>query len=96
MILDAHVHVGKWDDPVLGHTSTTIKELERTLAEVGASGAVVTTSDRRENAGLLSEIARDGQLRYWPFPWVDPGEGATADLTFLQDNRAHIAGLKLH
>ncbi len=44
MILDAHVHVGRWDDPVLGHTSTTVKELEHTLAEVGASGAVVMTA----------------------------------------------------
>jgi predicted TIM-barrel fold metal-dependent hydrolase len=96
LILDAHVHVGQWDDPVLGHTSTTVKELEHTLAEVGASGAVVTTSDRRENARLLAEIARDGNLIYWPFAWVDPGLGAKADLAFLEDKRAHIAGLKLH
>lgn len=96
MILDAHVHIGQWDDPVLSHTSATVKELEHTLAEVGASGAVLTTSDRRENAQLLAEIARDGNLTYWPFPWVDPGEGAMADLAFLEDHRSHIAGLKLH
>jgi predicted TIM-barrel fold metal-dependent hydrolase len=81
---------------VLSHTSTTVRELEHTLAEVGASGAVVTTSDRRENALLLAEMARDGKLSYWFFPWVDPGQGARADLAFLQENRSDIAGLKLH
>ena len=57
LVLDAHIHVGQWDDPVLSHTSATVQQLEQTLGEAGISGAVVTTSDRRENAKLLDEDA---------------------------------------
>lgn len=96
LILDAHIHVGRWDDPVLCHTSTTVREMDETLEGVGISGAVVTTSDRRENAKLLDEIERDGRLRHWVFPWVHPGQGAEDELQFLQTNRARISGIKLH
>jgi predicted TIM-barrel fold metal-dependent hydrolase len=96
LILDAHVHVGTWDDPVLSYTSTTIGQLDETLSEVGISGAVVTTSDRRENAALLDEIREEARLRYWFFPWVDPGAGARSDLVFLDAHRSRISGLKLH
>jgi predicted TIM-barrel fold metal-dependent hydrolase len=96
LILDSHVHVGLWNDPVLGHTSTNVSQLDETLAEVGIEGAVVTTSDRRENAALLEEIRQDARLRYWFFPWVDPVAGVEGDLAFLEAHRQRIAGIKLH
>jgi predicted TIM-barrel fold metal-dependent hydrolase len=95
-VLDAHVHVGSWDDPILRHTSTTITQLDELLAAVGISGAVVTTSDRRENTALVEEIERDATLHYWFFPWVDPGPGAAEDVNFLQAHRPRISGVKLH
>jgi len=64
LILDAQVHVGVWDDPVLGHTSTTVRQLDEALAVLGIRGAVVTTSDRRGNASLLGETEQDAKLCY--------------------------------
>jgi predicted TIM-barrel fold metal-dependent hydrolase len=94
MILDAHVHIGKWDDPLFAHTWTTVEQLNETLIEAGIDGAVVTSSDRRQNQQLLDHIEKYGTLKYWVFPWVDPAE--EGDVAFLRDNSARISGLKLH
>jgi predicted TIM-barrel fold metal-dependent hydrolase len=96
LILDAHVHVGKWRAPVLAHTSATVDDLNEVFTQVGISGAVVTATDRQLNAKLLDDIARDGRLRYWVFPWLSPGGKAGDDLAFAQANRHRIAGIKLH
>lgn len=96
VILDAHMHVGEWNDPLFVHASTTIKALNQTLTEAGIRGGVVTSSDRRENQQLLDRIEQYGTLKYWVFPWVDPTEDVAMDMAFLRANRARISGLKLH
>ena len=96
LILDAHIHIGEWDDPVLGHTSATVQTVDETLRDVGIQGAALTTSDRRENLRLLDEVEREGRLRYWVFPWIDPGGEAHEDLAFLEAHIDRISGIKLH
>lgn len=101
VIIDAHVHVGAWDHAdFLGRASS----FQSTLAELegaGIGGAALLPTDRGENQALL-DGARAAQAaghrgQMWLFPWVRPlGAGGEADLAWVEDNLASIAGIKFH
>jgi predicted TIM-barrel fold metal-dependent hydrolase len=52
----------------------------------------VTGTDRNDNAGLLAAL-REGGLRYYLFPWVDP---RTDFLPWLEQESDSVHGLKIH
>jgi predicted TIM-barrel fold metal-dependent hydrolase len=94
LIVDGHIHATYWSTERFLGRGVPFRELEDCLAECGIDGAVLTSTDLRQNESVIEFISGDTQKRYWLFPWVNPRE--TGDLAFVQAKRADIRGIKLH
>lgn len=94
MIIDAHVHAGRWRYKYYSTLWVKVAELNRLFDSCGIDGAIIFTTDRKNNAQLLKEIKERGKKKYWFFPWCDPKNKDT--IKFLNKNSRHINGLKIH
>jgi len=72
----------------------SFEEMEACLEACGIAGAVLTSTDLRQNALISSFVQGPHSRRYWFFPWVKPG--VADDLVFIKANRRAIRGIKLH
>ncbi len=91
-MIDGHIHVGRWSERFFG-LDVRLAEVDEVLAECGLEGAAVTATDLRDNESLLRQI-ENAQLKYWFFPWINPGTGD--DLRRLEEWGGTVAGLKFH
>ncbi len=91
MIIDAHVHLGFWKNLFDG-LGTSYEELDRVLEEEGMIGAVITSTDRRDNEYLI-EAKRKGKKEYFPFPWIYRDKKL---IEWLDKYRDDIYGIKIH
>lgn len=94
MIVDGHIHAGYWSSERFLGRGVPFPELDRCLADCGIDGAVLTSTDLRQNASVLEFILKEARREYWFFPWVNPAAGD--DLAFITEHREKIDGLKLH
>lgn len=93
LIIDAHIHATYWSKKMFLGRGVGFDVLERCLDECGIHGAVLTTTDLRQNQELLSYI-RDSKRKYWFFPWINPVD--QDDLRFFENNIESIDGIKIH
>ncbi len=102
MIIDAHIHVGKWDHPDFLGRSCTLTETISVLEQAGVSGAAICPTDRCDNSGLLSDaqaaLAQGYQGKLWLFPWVLPAADGqpSASYDFVRGHLGDICGVKVH
>jgi predicted TIM-barrel fold metal-dependent hydrolase len=68
--------------------------MESCLADCGIDGAILTSTDLRDNSAVAAFISGSDAKKYWFFPWVNPG--AEGDLAYVRENRSLIHGMKLH
>jgi hypothetical protein len=68
--------------------------MEACLESCGIAGAVLTSTDLRENVLVSRFVQGSHSRRYWFFPWVNPA--VSDDMAYIQDNRMSIHGLKFH
>jgi len=108
MIVDGHVHVGKWLDQAYSSRSVSFAEMVKELSGSGVGAAFVFPTDAKDNAGLLSEVVRhgsgkdsmgsdgglDGGFDVYFFPWVDIDAEEFGD--FLEKEKDRVSGLKFH
>ncbi len=94
MIIDSHVHIGKWKYPYYYKLNPAIADFRRVMRESGVSKAVVMPSDEAKNEALLRSLQRSGAKKFWFFPWVFPQRHGV--LEFLEKNAHAVAGLKFH
>lgn len=98
MIVDAHVHVGLWNDPAFFGRSATFEETIDELVRWGIDAAFLFPTDRKENRFLLESIQKHGRMespfRCLFFPWVDLADSSFGE--FLESERAWIQGIKIH
>lgn len=94
LIIDGHIHAGYWSPERFLGRGVPFPELERCLTECGIDGAVLTSTDLRQNTAVIDFILREGRKRYWFFPWVNPA--VDGDLAFVRERRKNIHGLKFH
>ena len=94
MTIDGHIHAGYWSPRMFLGRGSSFEDMETCLAECGIDGAILTSTDQRDNEAVAAFIAGGSRKKYWFFPWVNPlvGEG----LAYLRDNRASVNGIKLH
>lgn len=94
MIIDGHIHAGKWSPAKFLGRGVSFEEMDACLGTSGIGGAVLTSTDLRENVAVERFVAEARSRRYWFFPWVNPALGE--DLTYIRENRKNIDGIKLH
>ncbi len=94
MIVDGHIHAGYWSPRMFLGRGTSFEAMEACLTECGIDGAILTSTDQRDNHSVAAFIAGSNTKKYWFFPWVKPG--VEDDLAYIRENRAVIHGIKLH
>jgi predicted TIM-barrel fold metal-dependent hydrolase len=94
LIIDGHIHAGRWSPSRFLGRGVSFAEMEACLATCGIAGAVLTSTDLRDNAMVSRFVTGPHALRYWFFPWVNPT--VAGDVTYVRDNRKAIHGIKLH
>jgi predicted TIM-barrel fold metal-dependent hydrolase len=92
--IDGHIHAGYWSPQYFMGRGASFQELEACLDECGIDGAVLTSTDLRENDTVLDLIRGSEGRKYWFFPWVNPAVGE--DLAYIRANRDSIQGMKFH
>jgi hypothetical protein len=69
-------------------------EIEACLVDCNIDGAVLTTTDLRQNL-LVGDLLRAARpKRYWFFPWINPQ--APGEMEYLRSHRKEIHGIKFH
>ena len=94
MIIDGHIHAGKWSPGQFLGRGVPFAELDACLAECNIDGAVLTSTDLRDNSAIEAFVREPRPRRYWFFPWVNPA--APGDLEYLSGHRSTIHGIKFH
>lgn len=94
MIIDGHIHAGYWSPQMFLGRGASFETMERCLSECGIDGAILTSTDQRDNEAVAAFIASSSGKKYWFFPWVNPS--VEGDLAYLRKNRAVVHGIKLH
>lgn len=94
MIIDGHIHAGHWSKSRFLGRGVPFAEIEACLTACNIHGAVLTTTDLRENLAV-GEFARTARgKRYWFFPWINPR--AAGEMAYLEGRRKEIHGIKFH
>ncbi|MBM4395578.1 MAG: amidohydrolase family protein [Deltaproteobacteria bacterium] len=94
-VFDAHVHVGRWLTPDFAGRESDLADAAGVLAGAGVTGALVMTTDARDNEGVLAAVrAWQGPLELRFAAWADPADPAA--LPFLARNAGEVAALKVH
>jgi predicted TIM-barrel fold metal-dependent hydrolase len=94
MIIDGHIHAGYWSPRMFLGRGASFETMEACLSDCGIDGAILTSTDQRDNAAVAAFIAGNDSRKYWFFPWVNPS--VEEDLAYIRDNRHVIHGIKLH
>lgn len=94
MIIDGHIHAGFWSSGMFLGRGSSFEEMEKCLEDCAIDGAILTSTDKRDNAAVAAFIAGDTAKRYWLFPWLNPA--VAEDLEYARTNRSAIHGIKLH
>jgi hypothetical protein len=93
LIIDGHIHAGYWSPQRFLGRGVSFEEMEQCLVRCGIDGAILTSTDQRDNEAVIGFIGGRTRRRYWFFPWVNP---AHLDLPYLISRRKAIHGIKLH
>jgi predicted TIM-barrel fold metal-dependent hydrolase len=94
LIIDGHIHAGYWSPQRFLGRGASFQEMEACLSDCGIGGAVLTSTDLRNNDAVIDFIRGAKEARYWFFPWVNPA--VEAELDYLRGRRQAISGIKLH
>jgi uncharacterized protein len=94
VIIDGHIHAGRWSPGQFLGRGVPFAELEACLAECNIDGAVLTSTDLKDNSAVERFVEAARSKKYWFFPWVSPG--AAEDLDYLKLHRQAVHGIKFH
>jgi predicted TIM-barrel fold metal-dependent hydrolase len=94
LIIDGHIHAGHWSPGKFLGRGVPFSEMEQCLGECGIDGAVLTTTDLRENVTVGEFVRQARDKRYWFFPWINPG--LPGEMEYLKAHRKDLHGIKFH
>jgi predicted TIM-barrel fold metal-dependent hydrolase len=94
LIIDGHIHAGHWSPSRFLGRGVPLSEIETCLRDCGIDGAVLTTTDLRENLAVADFAHSSGGKRYWFFPWINPR--VPGEMEYLKRHRRDIHGIKFH
>ena len=93
MIIDAHIHIGKWSEIFFNYESTVAQAIE-VMKRSGVSAAVCMPADATSNDELFSETYDNPDFKFYYKAWIDPFD-KNLD-AFLQKNIDKISLFKVH
>ena len=93
MIIDSHIHIGKWSDIFFNYEST-IPEAIQVMKSSGVDAALAMPTDATPNAELFAQIDDHPDFKFFYMAWINPDD---PDLdSFLEQNIDSISAFKIH
>lgn len=95
MIIDAHIHIGKWREKSFCGRQSSFDDCVRILKKCGIDGALVMTGDEGDNEKLLQSIKSHNPPPeiFFAF-WINPKK--KKNFLLLNKNKNLVKALKIH
>ncbi|HMS33216.1 MAG TPA: amidohydrolase family protein [Ignavibacteria bacterium] len=93
MIIDAHIHIGKWSDIFFNYESTVAQAID-VMKGSGVSAAVCMPADATDNEELFSETYNNPDFKFYYKAWINPKDKKLD--SFLEKNIDCISLFKVH
>lgn len=93
MIIDAHIHIGKWSEIFFNYESTVQQAIE-VMKSSGVSAAVCMPADATSNDDLFAETINNPDFKFYYKAWIDPDDKGLD--SFLKKNIDEISLFKVH
>ncbi|MBV6478465.1 MAG: hypothetical protein HGGPFJEG_01220 [Ignavibacteria bacterium] len=93
MIIDAHIHIGKWSGIFFNYESN-VEDAVKVMKKAGVEAAVCMPADNTSNDELFNEIKKFPDFKFYFNAWINPDDKSLDN--FLKENLKHISLLKIH
>jgi predicted TIM-barrel fold metal-dependent hydrolase len=93
MIIDSHIHIGKWSDIFFNYGSSVAEAVE-VMKSSGVDAALAMPTDATPNAELFSQIHNHPDFKFHFMAWIDPDDPELD--SFLEQNIDNISAFKIH
>ena len=93
MIIDSHIHIGKWSDIFFNYAST-VDEAIAVMKSSGVDAALAMPTDSTPNSELFPQLDMNPDFKFYYMAWIDPDE--TELDTFLDMHIDRVSAFKIH
>jgi predicted TIM-barrel fold metal-dependent hydrolase len=93
MIIDSHIHVGKWSSIFFNYEST-VDEAVDVMKAAGVDAAVVMPADATPNSVLFNETVNRKDFKFYYKAWINPDDPELDG--FLEKNIENVSLFKVH
>lgn len=93
MIIDAHIHIGKWGKVFFDYEST-VDEAVDVMLRSGVQAAVCMPADQTSNVDLFSQTYNNPKFKFYFKAWINPDDEELDN--FLEKNIEDISLFKIH
>ncbi len=93
MIIDAHIHIGKWSSIFFNYEST-VKQAIDVMKKSGITAAVCMPADATSNDELFSQTYNNPDFKFYYKAWINPDDKNLDG--FLEKNIDKISLFKVH
>lgn len=93
LIIDAHIHIGKWSDVFFNYESTVDEAID-VMKKSGVEAAVCMPADATSNEELFSQTYKNPKFKFYYKAWINPNDKSLD--SFLEKNLDKISLFKVH
>lgn len=93
MIIDSHIHIGKWSDIFFNYEST-VEEAITVMKASGVEAALAMSTDATSNSGLFAQTHNHPDFKFHFMAWINPDDPELD--AFLDRNIDNISAFKIH
>lgn len=93
MIIDAHIHIGKWSSVFFNYESTVTEAID-VMKKSGVGAAVCMPADATSNDELFTQIHGNPGFKFYYKAWINPEDKGLDE--FLKNNLKNVSLFKIH
>ena len=93
MIIDAHIHIGKWSDLFFNYESTVEQAID-VMKAAGVDAALAMPTDATSNSELFAKVFENPAYKFYYMAWINPDDNELD--SFLEENIDNISAFKIH
>ncbi len=93
MIIDAHIHIGKWSSVFFNYESTVTEAID-VMKKSGVGAAVCMPADATSNDELFAQTHNNPGFKFYYKAWINPEDKGLDE--FLKNNLKNVSLFKIH
>jgi predicted TIM-barrel fold metal-dependent hydrolase len=93
LIIDSHIHIGKWSDIFFNYESTVAEAVE-VMKSSGVDAALAMPTDSTPNSELFAQTNNHPDFKFHFMAWINPDDPELD--SFLDENIDNVSAFKIH